>query len=153
MNVISEDLHDRLELCERELELLKKQLEIEKKNRLRLSEELRELKNERQTQLEVTPASAASILGKVMTEKKRTALIKNVAHARQVAIAEGTIGRPHKKFYDVPCNCGRGESIEGHKGPYCPKYNWLRRWGVPAAQADVDELKPSQIVESEPKTF
>lgn len=130
------ELDDRVEILEKRLELMSTQLEIERKERLKLERRLGEAQ----------PASTAgAILAQVASEKRKQARIANAAKARAAQVAAGgPYGRNRKPFYLVECNCGKGDVIEGHKGPKCPRYNWLRRWGAAKAKEDLESIYATQ---------
>jgi len=56
-------------------------------------------------------SEAGRMLGSIVTPKKQEASRRNGLRARELGRPGG---RPPKPLSEIPCNCGRGDSLEGH---------------------------------------
>ncbi len=67
-----------------------------------------------------TASAAGRALGSIKTPKKAE------ASRRNGLMANGAGGRPLKPLGEIPCTCGAGEALEGHK-TYCLRGQAIRR--------------------------
>lgn len=67
-----------------------------------------------------TASAAGRALGSIKTPKKAE------ASRRNGLMANGAGGRPLKPLAEIPCSCGAGEELEGHK-TYCLRGQAIRR--------------------------
>jgi hypothetical protein len=67
--------------------------------------------------------AAARVLGSISTPKKRA----HIERIRQNAAEVGKLGgRPLKALSEIPCNCGAGDALDGHRWN-CPRGQAIKR--------------------------
>lgn len=85
---------------------------------------------------------AARLLGSIMTERKRAA---NRAHGFKKGVCPPGAGRKAVPLFEIPCRCGAGEVVEGHKAA-CPRGAAVKRR---AAQGK-DLMTGAPLAEAQP---